>query len=1179
MTLVTNSLFQLEALFDQFYVGAWGHYLGESSAYHLSNRPRSPLKYLKCTAAKALLSHIHEASPDPTTTSSTSSSSPATPLPIPFELTLENAATVVEYDSPALSQAFLRHCQSRSQHRGGSSEANGRGSLGPSPAGSCPISRNMGRGPARTLSSGSELLSSSIPHVASSAMPSGDRSSHSMASLGGGTATCNRRATASHGSPFDSHGAEAACRLVDEFLDRPRLSTVQGLFLLGKHIEENRQPGDVSKSYVYIGMAIRLAHDMGLNRDSSGWGLHPTQVEYRHRTWWYLYVYDRFIGVSMGRPFLIQDHDCETPRPSIDPRAKDAELDRHQVEYFCHLIQLCSIIGSIMVTFYSGNCLIRRWEAEQKKSQRSSRGQPPSVSATAGPVDDNSGQARKKAKIVPPRAQRGSCPAEEETDQDSIQQRLLEQSRLNSKILQLMERPEEELAEWEQSLPKHLQWGALNNTSNVYGDILQGLYHAAQILLHRPYIKIGELLPATHSRVHDVSLPKDSPRQLPGRSMTICSESARKITTLTERCLYLTHLDRFGSGCLVLLQAARQHLMIAAKPCVQSIVENHAFSVSALGENNTAMDTSRSDAATLHFDLGALQRREEAVDLLHKTLASLRKLSVYHWTVNGIGRSIQAFERTLAAILQEQENGLESEDGQRLPPWLRKHEFSAGDDMDNEASAMRAETESVTSSTNSMSADEEHQIPFECYESMSLLEYRLSCFAYHGRSKISSSSVKPSSCPFKAANLSMPTELAEDPSIRAMSAQTIYAAEASTSPRPDESTVYSFNSTETQTNNLAPVSTPIARSSTEIPTRTSAPNLVFRSYIPDSKGRLSKRRGVDAVDTSPGPGVAPRNQSRSSSRHRKTGSSCVTRQLSPGATAAEGSLTQVSSPDSMTFPSTSSVAMPKAPFPSETLMMSHPPHHHQVFSAAMTGGITTIPQQHTSELACMSSLMDMSGLEVQGHRPNHPMLEQELMSQDASSSAHQLFSYPYQQHLQLRRQLWMQKERLTRQQLEHMEVSQSHPHQSSMPAHSQPPQQPMMLRHSEMSIGDLTLESSSGSDYSGYGLSPSSGSVDLYSPIPSSLHDLFQDQESSLGSQPPAPGLPFGGSMMHGSLPQQHKDPNAEMNIALDAGPQWTVGATAIATTGAIGTAAPADSLPALSTAGWEGGDQRRLWS
>ncbi|KAI8606170.1 transcription factor domain-containing protein, partial [Dissophora ornata] len=108
---------------------------------------------------------------------------------------------------------------------------------------------------------------------------------------------------------------KTACRLVEEFLDRPRLSTVQGLFLLGKHLEETKNQTFLTKSFMYIGMAVRMALDMGLNRDCSGWGLGPPQVEYRNRTWWCLYVLDRAQGSINGRPFLIQDHDCAAGKP------------------------------------------------------------------------------------------------------------------------------------------------------------------------------------------------------------------------------------------------------------------------------------------------------------------------------------------------------------------------------------------------------------------------------------------------------------------------------------------------------------------------------------------------------------------------------------------------------------------------------------------------------------------------------------------------------------------------------------------------------------------------------------------------------------------------------------------------------------------------------------------------
>src|SRR5205823_2500867 len=60
-----------------------------------------------------------------------------------------------------------------------------------------------------------------------------------------------------------------------------------------------------SRAWVYIGLAIRIAQDMGLHRDSAKWSLDEKQTEVRKRTWWACYTFDRFISAGLGRVSIL----------------------------------------------------------------------------------------------------------------------------------------------------------------------------------------------------------------------------------------------------------------------------------------------------------------------------------------------------------------------------------------------------------------------------------------------------------------------------------------------------------------------------------------------------------------------------------------------------------------------------------------------------------------------------------------------------------------------------------------------------------------------------------------------------------------------------------------------------------------------------------------------------------
>ncbi|CAO3567014.1 unnamed protein product [Mortierella alpina] len=436
---------------------------------------------------------------------------------------------------------------------------------------------------------------------------------------------------------------KTACRLVDEFLDCPRLSTVQGLFLLGKHLEESKNQKLATKAFMYVGMAIRMAMDMGLNRNTTAWGLDPVQIEYRNRTWWYLYVYDRAQGSMYGRPYMIQDLDCAAEKPKPDPLAKKAAQDQVDVEHLLNLIHLSTLLGRVMNAFYPANTTGSNFYS----SSRGLLGRVVFGDAGADPAASSSSTAagnRKRSKTASKTRSKdnddaagdiGSAGGAKSVSAAQAQTEMLTRQHLaNQKQDAVVAELDKELTDWVQALPVHFQWDTLRSEPNVYADILHSMYYVILILLHRPSIRLGEVMPTTiTSRQDKCPFAPDPVLTMEGcHSMAVCAQAARRITTLAGRCQNLIHLERFGAGAFILLHAARVHLILAAIPAPAR----------GCGPDGSGPST---------VFLEAIRRKEQAVDQFHRCLGSLRKFSVYHWTVDGIGLSIRSLERTLAAIL------------------------------------------------------------------------------------------------------------------------------------------------------------------------------------------------------------------------------------------------------------------------------------------------------------------------------------------------------------------------------------------------------------------------------------------------------------------------------------------------------------------------------------------------
>lgn len=85
----------------------------------------------------------------------------------------------------------------------------------------------------------------------------------------------------------------------DEY-DNSQLATVQALLLMAV-----QQMGfcESQRAWLYVGMAIRMAQDLGINKESSTQEQtrNRLQCELRKRTWWSIYVVERLVCAGLGR--------------------------------------------------------------------------------------------------------------------------------------------------------------------------------------------------------------------------------------------------------------------------------------------------------------------------------------------------------------------------------------------------------------------------------------------------------------------------------------------------------------------------------------------------------------------------------------------------------------------------------------------------------------------------------------------------------------------------------------------------------------------------------------------------------------------------------------------------------------------------------------------------------------
>ncbi|KAI8351781.1 fungal-specific transcription factor domain-containing protein [Choanephora cucurbitarum] len=106
-----------------------------------------------------------------------------------------------------------------------------------------------------------------------------------------------------------------ALDILDQYLDAPRLSTVQALLLLVKYQEGTPRTGYFHRAYTYLGMAVSMCNDLGLSQFVEQDPLYDAET--RRRTFWVAYMYDLLMSIEHGHATYFDIHQCTTGFPLV----------------------------------------------------------------------------------------------------------------------------------------------------------------------------------------------------------------------------------------------------------------------------------------------------------------------------------------------------------------------------------------------------------------------------------------------------------------------------------------------------------------------------------------------------------------------------------------------------------------------------------------------------------------------------------------------------------------------------------------------------------------------------------------------------------------------------------------------------------------------------------------------
>jgi len=176
-------------------------------------------------------------------------------------------------------------------------------------------------------------------------------------------ALCGISALSHHVAPAILRTIKSTIRATmrdEDVLDNSTISNIQSLLVYAMSMELEKGTA-ASKTWNLLGVAIRMAQDLGLHRKMGSEGSAQSQsdhTELRRRVWGGCVIADRWAAAVYGQPMMIDLADCDCQLPSaFDVKRPGLELDteenRRPFLFNSALVDLSIILGRILKAVYS----------------------------------------------------------------------------------------------------------------------------------------------------------------------------------------------------------------------------------------------------------------------------------------------------------------------------------------------------------------------------------------------------------------------------------------------------------------------------------------------------------------------------------------------------------------------------------------------------------------------------------------------------------------------------------------------------------------------------------------------------------------------------------------------------------------------------------------------------------
>ena len=302
--------------------------------------------------------------------------------------------------------------------------------------------------------------------------------------------------------------------LYDFDYEMDRVSLVQSLLLMTYWYET---PDDQKDTWHWQGVAISLAHTIGLHRNPATSSMSLAKKKLWKRIWWSCFMRDRLVALGMRRPTRIKDEDYDVPMLTEDDfeiqpldennsvigkdckLMQDTTVQRELAQMCIAKAKLCLCISHVLSAQYS--VLVKHQGMQGQE-----------------------GSTRSSVMLFPKKL--------DQTDE--------------------VQKCDVELSDWLSSLPQACLYNSATESGPVFVQraLLHMIYYTTLSALHRPQVLPSATNnPTPTATLHDISRLK-------------VREASRQITTISTD-LHTRNLERFQptTGVTVLLPAIIIHLL------------------------------------------------------------------------------------------------------------------------------------------------------------------------------------------------------------------------------------------------------------------------------------------------------------------------------------------------------------------------------------------------------------------------------------------------------------------------------------------------------------------------------------------------------------------------------------------------------------------------------------------